>query len=234
MGYSIVTPQGGDMRDIRFAKDITVGRDDALIVVDLQPDFMPGGKLPVSGGDQIVSGINRCLPLFRTVVATQDWHPKDHRSFAATHPGKKPYDLYDAPGLGPVLWPDHCIQGTPGARLHPDFESDRATLILRKGYQRDIDSYSVLMENDMTTETGLSGYLRNKNIRRVFLSGLALDYCVFYSAKDAVTMGFEAVVIYDLSRPVASPPGHLEESLKTMEDAGVLFAVSDTIKRVAP
>lgn len=222
------------MPDIRFTQDITVGPDDALIVVDLQPDFMPGGNLPVSGGDQIVAGINRVLPLFRTVVATQDWHPKDHRSFAATHPGKKPYDLYEAPGLGPVLWPDHCVQGTPGASIHPAFEADRATLILRKGYQRDIDSYSVLKENDMTTETGLSGYLRTKHIRRVFLSGLALDYCVFYSAKDAVAMGFEAVVIHDLSRPVASPPGHLEASLKTMEDAGVLFVTSETLLRAAP
>jgi len=222
------------MPDIRFTKELSVGPDDALIVVDLQPDFMPGGRLPVSGGDEIVQGINRILPLFKTVVATQDWHPKDHRSFAATHPGKKPYDLYEEPGLGPVLWPDHCVQGTPGACLHPDFTDDRATLILRKGYHRDIDSYSVLMENDMTTETGLSGYLKTKNIRRVFLSGLALDYCVFYSAKDAVTMGFEAVVIYDLSKPVASPPGHLEESLKTMEDIGVLFITSDGLKQGTP
>ncbi len=217
------------MPDIRFSKDILVRPDDALIVVDLQPDFMPGGNLPVSGGDEIVGGINRVLPLFVTVVATQDWHPKDHRSFASMHPGKSPYDLFEAPGLGPVLWPDHCIQGTKGAAFHPEFEADRATLILRKGYHRDIDSYSVLKENDMVTETGLSGYLKTKKARRVFLSGLALDYCVFYSAKDAVAMGFEAVVIYDLTRPVASPPGHLEMSLKTMEDAGVLFTESKTL-----
>lgn len=222
------------MPDIRFTQDIAVNTDDALIVVDLQLDFMPGGNLPVSGGDQIVRGINRILPLFKTVVATQDWHPKDHRSFAATHPGKKPYDLYVAPGLGPVLWPDHCVQGTKGAGFHPEFEADRATLILRKGYNRDIDSYSALKENDMTTETGLSGYLRTKNIRRVFLSGLALDYCVFYSAKDAVAMGFEAVVIYDLSRPVASPPGHLETSLKIMEDIGVLFVMSEALRHGSP
>jgi nicotinamidase/pyrazinamidase len=222
------------MPDIRFTTDIAVNTDDALIVVDLQPDFMPGGNLPVSGGDQIVGGINRILPLFRTVVATQDWHPKGHRSFASAHPGKKPYDLYQAPGLGPVLWPDHCIQGTKGAGFHPEFEVDRATLILRKGYHHDIDSYSVLKENDMTTETGLSGYLRTKNIRRVFLLGLALDYCVFYSAKDAVTMGFKAAVIYDLSRPVASPPGHLEMSLKTMEDIGVLFVMSEALRKGSP
>jgi nicotinamidase/pyrazinamidase len=217
------------MPDIRFETDITVKPDDALIVVDLQPDFMPGGNLPVSGGHEIVDGINRILPLFVTTVATQDWHPKNHRSFASTHPGKKPYDLYEAPGLGPVLWPDHCVQGTRGAAFHPDFKVDRATLILRKGYHRNIDSYSVLMENDMVTETGLSGYLKTKKVRRVFLSGLALDYCVFYSAKDAVTMGFEAVVVYDLSRPVASPPGHLETSLKTMEDIGVRFTESRTL-----
>jgi nicotinamidase/pyrazinamidase len=218
------------MPDIRFSNDILVRPEDALIVVDLQPDFMPGGNLPVSGGDEIVGGINRVLPHFVTVVATQDWHPKDHRSFARMHPGKSPYDLFEAPGLGPVLWPDHCVQGTKGAAFHPDFEVNRATLILRKGYHRDIDSYSVLKENDMATETGLSGYLKTKKVRRVFLSGLALDYCVFYSAKDAVAMGFEAVVIYDLTRPVASPPGHLEMSLKTMEDVGVLFIDSKTLR----
>src|SRR4030042_5623063 len=163
------------MSDIRYSKDVVVMPDDALVVVDLQPDFMPGGNLPVSGGDEIVGGINRILPLFKTVVATQDWHPKDHRSFASTHPGKSPYDLFEAPGLGPVLWPDHCVQGSRGAAFHPDFEVDRATLILRKGYHRDIDSYSALKENDMTTETGLSGYLKTKKIHRVFLSGLALD-----------------------------------------------------------
>ncbi len=215
--------------DVNYTKEISVRPDDALIVVDLQPDFMPGGNLPVVEGDKIVDGINRILPLFKTVVATQDWHPAGHRSFAAAHPGKKPYDLYEAPGLGPVLWPDHCVQGTKGAQFHPRFDADRATLVLRKGYHLNIDSYSVLMENDMVTETGLSGYLRVKNVRRVFLSGLALDYCVFYSAKDAVSMGFEAAVIIDLTRPVASPPGHLEQSLATMEEMGVAFVESKTL-----
>jgi len=217
--------------DVNYSKEIRVRSDDALIVVDLQPDFMPGGNLPVVEGDKIVDGINRVLPLFKTVVATQDWHPAGHRSFAGAHPGKKPYDLYEAPGLGPVLWPDHCVQGTKGAQFHPRFDADRATLVLRKGYHIDIDSYSVLKENDMVTETGLSGYLRVKKIGRVFLSGLALDYCVFYSAKDAVSMGFEAVVIIDLTRPVASPPGHLEQSLSTMEEMGVVFVESKTLLR---
>jgi nicotinamidase/pyrazinamidase len=220
--------KGGHV-NVRYAEEIAVGNDDALIVVDLQPDFMPGGKLPVVEGDVIVDGINRILPLFKTVAATQDWHPAGHKSFAAAHPGKKPYDLYEAPGLGPVLWPDHCVQGTPGAGFHPKFDADRATLILRKGYHIDIDSYSVLLENDMVTETGLSGYLRAKKVKRVFLSGLALDYCVFYSAKDAVSMGFEAVVIMDLSRPVGAPPGHLETALSTMEEIGVVFIESRTL-----
>jgi nicotinamidase/pyrazinamidase len=167
------------MADVTKDPQIKILPDDALIIVDLQPDFMPGGKLPVVGGHEIVDGINSILPLFLTVAATQDWHPADHRSFSSTHPGKKPYDLYDAPGLGPVLWPDHCIQGTAGAAFHPDFDVNRATLILRKGYHPHIDSYSVLMENDMVTETGLSGYLKTKKMRRVFLCGLALDYCVF-------------------------------------------------------
>lgn len=214
---------------VTYTQQIAVKPDDALIIVDLQPDFMPGGNLPVAEGDMIVDGINKILPLFRTVAATQDWHPVGHRSFASAHPGKRPYDLYEAPGLGPVLWPDHCVQGTKGAEFHPRFDTDRATLVLRKGYHIDIDSYSVLLENDMVTETGLSGYLRAKRIKRIFLSGLALDYCVFYSAKDAASMGFEVVVIMDLCRPVDAPPGHLQAALSTMEEAGVVFIQSKVL-----
>ena len=209
--------------------NVRITPQDAFIVVDLQPDFMPGGNLPVSEGDEIITGINRLLPLFTTTVATQDWHPKGHLSFASSHPNKKPYDLFDAPGLGPVLWPNHCVSGTPGAHFHPNFNSDEVTLILRKGIHRDIDSYSTFRENDRKTETGLSGYLKTRRVTRVFLCGLALDYCVYYSAIDGIEMGFEVIVVIDLTRAVNSPPGHTEASLKKMRQVGVTFTKSETL-----
>jgi nicotinamidase/pyrazinamidase len=217
------------MAEISYITDIALTPDDALIVVDLQPDFMPGGSLSVAGGDEIITGINTLVPLFHTVAATQDWHPMGHKSFASSHPDKEPYDLFEAPGLGPVLWPDHCVAGTPGANFHPDFVSKEATLILRKGTNSEIDSYSTFRENDMKTETGLSGYLKTREAKRVFLCGLALDYCVYYSALDGVEMGFDIYVIKDLTRAVDSPPGHLEESLATMNDRGVKFVESKTL-----
>lgn len=202
---------------------IKITGEDALIIVDLQPDFMPGGNLSVNGGDEIIDDVNDLIPLFTTVVGTQDWHPVEHKSFASAHDGKNPYDLFEEPGLGPVLWPDHCVQGTPGANFHPDLNIDDITLILRKGTHLDIDSYSVFMENDKKTETGLSGYLKARGVKRVFMCGLALDYCVFYSAMDGVNFGFNVFVLKDLTRPVDSPPGHLERALGTMEDIGVKF-----------
>lgn len=204
-------------------KDVKIVADDALIVVDLQPDFMPGGNLAVEGGNEIIEDINDLIPLFATVVGTQDWHPVGHKSFASSHEGKKPYDLFEEPGLGPVLWPDHCVQGTFGADFHPDLSVDDITLILRKGIHTDIDSYSVFLENDKKTETGLSGYLKARGVKRVFMCGLALDYCVFYSAMDGVNFGFDVFVIEDLTRPVNSPPGHLERAMSTMRDIGVKF-----------
>jgi len=203
--------------------NIEISDDDALIIVDLQPDFMPGGNLPVDGGNEIIDDINDLIPLFKTVVGTQDWHPKGHKSFASAHDGKQPYDLFEAPGLGPVLWPDHCIQGSFSADFHPNLSVDEITLILRKGIHHNIDSYSVFLENDKETETGLSGYLKSRGVKRVFMCGLALDYCVFYSAMDGINFGFEVFVISDLTRAVDSPPGHLERALSTMKEIGVKF-----------
>jgi len=217
-----MTPQKG-------SRDIQVVDTDALIVVDLQPDFMPGGPLAVPGGDEIINGINMLVPHFSTVVVSQDWHPVEHRSFASTHPGKKPLDLYEAPGLGPVLWPDHCVQGTPGADYHPSFHFDHASLLRRKGVNPDIDSYSVFLENDMETKTGLSGYLETRGVTRIFLCGLALDYCVAFSAKDGIRFGFDTLVLEDLSRPVDSPPGHKDRIIGEMKEMGVALIASDRL-----
>jgi nicotinamidase/pyrazinamidase len=217
-----MTPQKG-------TGDISITYTDALIVVDLQPDFMPGGALAVPGGDEIIDGSNRLVPVFDTVVVSQDWHPSHHKSFASAHPGKNPHDLYEAPGLGPVLWPDHCVQGTSGADYHPDFHFDHASLLLRKGTNPNIDSYSVFMENDMETKTGLSGYLDIRGISRIFLCGLALDYCVAFSAKDGIRFGFETLVLEDLCRAVNEPPGHTERIIGEMNDMGVSLISSDRL-----
>jgi nicotinamidase/pyrazinamidase len=180
-------------------------RTDALIVVDLQPDFMPGGALPVPEGDAVARPIAAILDRFDTVVATQDWHPRGHISFASTH-GKPPYSTIPLYGGEQVLWPDHCIPGTPGAELHGDLPREPLTLILRKGNRRDVDSYSAFRENvgpgGTRETTGLGAWLRARGIKRVFLCGLARDYCVRWSAEDAAAEGFEAVVLDDLTRPV--------------------------------
>lgn len=216
------------MAKISYVKDIEISPKDALIAVDLQPDFMPGGNLSVEGGDEIIDGINKIVPLFSIVVATQDWHPPNHKSFASAHEGKNPYDPFEAPGLGPILWPDHCVAGTTGADFAPKFKKDGAHLILRKGTNPEIDSYSTFRENDRLTETGLSGYLKTRKVGRIFLCGLALDYCVFFSSMDGREMGFDVFVIMDLTRAVDSPPGHKDTTLNQMKDAGIKFIESKT------
>jgi len=173
-----------------------------LIVVDVQNDFCPGGALAVPQGDQIVTLVNRLAENFRNVVLTQDWHPVGHLSFASAHAGRSPYDTIAMPYGPQVLWPDHCMQGTLGAAFHSDLQIPHAGLILRKGLDRTIDSYSAFYENDRTTATGLTGYLRERGITRVFLAGLALDFCVRYSAEDAVREGFTVVVIEDACRGI--------------------------------
>jgi nicotinamidase/pyrazinamidase len=175
---------------------------DALIVVDLQYDFCPGGALAVPRGDEVVPIVNRLAGNFRNVVLTQDWHPAGHLSFASAHPGRAPYDSITM-SYGPqVLWPDHCVQGTPGAAFHSGLHIPHAALVIRKGIDRSIDSYSALYENDRTTPTGLIGYLRERGIKRLFLAGLALDFCVRYSGEDAVREGFTVVVVEDACRGI--------------------------------
>ena len=175
---------------------------EALIVVDLQNDFCPGGALAVAGGDEIVPIINKLVHDFEHVILTQDWHPAHHSSFASSHPGKQPFSQITMPYGPQTLWPDHCIRSTDGARLRRDLDLPQAELIIRKGYRREIDSYSAFFENDHKTPTGLSGYLRERGLQRVFCVGLAFDYCVRYSAEDAHALGFDTVVIENATRPI--------------------------------
>jgi nicotinamidase/pyrazinamidase len=178
------------------------GDSDVLIVVDVQNDFCPGGALAVPRGDDVVPVVNGLAARFRNVVLTQDWHPRGHLSFASSHPGSKPFEAVTAPYGPQVLWPDHCVQGTPGAAFHDALEIPHAALIVRKGTDRAIDSYSALYENDRKTPTGLTGYLRERGFSRVFLAGLALDFCVRYSAEDARREGFTVFVIEDGCRGI--------------------------------
>jgi nicotinamidase/pyrazinamidase len=180
---------------------------DALLAVDLQHDFLPGGALAVPAGDQVVEPIARLASRFQTVVATQDWHPPGHVSFASSHPGQAPFGrIALAPGIEQELWPDHCVQGTRGAALHPALPDTAWTLLLRKGTRRDLDSYSAFRENrgrdGVRPPTGLAGWLRERGVRRVFACGLARDFCVKWSALDAAAAGFETVMLDDLTRPV--------------------------------
>ena len=175
---------------------------DALVLIDIQNDFCPGGALAVADGDGVVPVANRLARRFGTVVLTQDWHPAGHRSFASAHPGGMAFSAVEFPYGPQVLWPDHCVQGSPGAQLHPALDTPHAELILRKGYNRAVDSYSAFFENDKTTATGLSGYLRQRGFKRCVFVGLALDFCVRYSAEDAIAEGFEAVVIPQASRAI--------------------------------
>ena len=199
---------------------VTVAGDDALVVIDVQNDFCPGGALAVPEGDRIVSVANRLAARFRHVVLTQDWHPRGHVSFASTHPGRKPYETITVAYGEQVLWPDHCIPGTPGAEFHPALDTRKAALVLRKGHDPHIDSYSALYENDHRTSTDLGGYLRERGLRRLFLAELATDFCVQYSALDARRAGFEVHVIEDAVRGI-DLQGSLAQAWRRMEEAGV-------------
>lgn len=174
---------------------MNISASDVLVVVDLQNDFCTGGALAVPSGETVISEINRIAGKFENVVLTQDWHPRDHVSFASQHPPKRPYDTITLPYGEQVLWPDHCVQGTAGAAFHSALSINHAGLIIRKGMHRDIDSYSTLYENDRKTATGLLGYLRERGLTRIFLAGLAFDFCVRYSAEDARRAGLDVVVI---------------------------------------
>jgi nicotinamidase/pyrazinamidase len=178
---------------------------DALLVIDVQNDFMPGGNLAVPDGNAVVPLINTLAKKFDHVILTQDWHPPEHISFATTHSNKQPFETIEAPYGPQTLWPNHVLQHTEGAAFHPDLKIPHAELILRKGFRRHIDSYSAFLENDHRTPTGLAGYLRERNLQRLFLCGLAYDFCVRYSAIDGKALGFETVVIEDATRPVNLP-----------------------------
>jgi nicotinamidase/pyrazinamidase len=183
-------------------ESMAVGPQDVLLVVDIQNDFCPGGALAVPHGDEVVPLVNRLAARFAHVIITQDWHPTGHLSFASSHPGRKPYETIEVAYGAQILWPDHCVQGTTGAQLRDDLQVPHAQLVLRKGYHREIDSYSAFYENDRATQTGLAGYLRERGLRRVFLAGLAFDFCVRFSAEDAKREGFEAAVVENACRGI--------------------------------
>jgi len=175
---------------------------DVLIVIDVQNDFCPGGALAVADGDAVIPVIHRIAPLFEHIILTQDWHTPDHQSFASAHPGRRPFEQVRVSYGDQTLWPDHCVQGSRGAEFHPSLHLPQAELILRKGFRREIDSYSAFFENDRATATGLASYLRERGLTRVFLAGLAYDYCVGYSALDARRLGLPAVIVRDACRPI--------------------------------
>ncbi|MBT9263905.1 bifunctional nicotinamidase/pyrazinamidase [Pseudomonas sp. MG-9] len=192
----------------------------ALLVIDVQNDFTPGGQLAVPEGDQIVPLINRLGGLFKQVVIAQDWHPTGHASFASSHPGRKPYDVIQLPYGEQTLWPQHCVQGTTGAEFHPKLDLPHAQLIIRKGCNPDIDSYSAFLEADRRTTTGLAGYLKERGIDTVYMVGLALDFCVMFSALDARAAGFNAFVVLDACRAI-DMDGSLAAAMERMQTAGV-------------
>jgi nicotinamidase/pyrazinamidase len=199
---------------------IRPGNDDVLLIIDVQNDFCPGGALAVADGDAVVPVINRLAERFDHVVLTQDWHPAGHSSFATSHPGTNPFESVAMPYGQQTLWPDHCLQGTVGAAFHSELVVDRAELIIRKGFRSEIDSYSAFFENDRRTSTGLSGYLCDRGLRRIFLAGLATDFCVHYSAVDARRLGFDTVLVEAGCRAI-DLAGSLDAAWATMAAAGV-------------
>lgn len=199
---------------------ITPQPTDALLVVDLQNDFCPGGALAVTHGDQIVTLVNALSRRFDHVILTQDWHPPQHISFASSHSGKDPFETTQVSYGSQTLWPEHCLQDTPGSAFHPDLDIPQAELILRKGFRRSIDAYSAFLENDHFTSTGLAGYLRERGLQRLFLCGLAYDFCVRYSALDGTALGFECLVIEDATRPV-NLPNSVDETDAAFRAAGI-------------
>jgi nicotinamidase/pyrazinamidase len=200
--------------------DTEIGESDVLLVVDIQNDFC-GGALAVPKADEIIPLVNRLSRAFKHVVLTQDWHPPGHHSFASTHKGRRPFETIEAPYGPQILWPDHCVQGTRGAEFHAALDIPQAELILRKGYHPQIDSYSAFLEKDRKTPTGLAGYLRERGLSRVYLAGLALDFCVRYSAEDARSSGFGVVVLENACRAIDTG-GSLEKAWSRFAEVGIL------------
>ena len=209
---------------------IKPGPQDVLLVVDVQNCFLPGGSLAVKDGDEVIPVINRIAPAFQHVILTQDWHTPGHISFASSHAGKKPFETVGLPYGTQVLWPDHCVQGTPGAELAKDLNIPHAQLVVRKGYRKHVDSYSAFYEADGTTPTGLTGYLKDRGLTGVFACGLATDFCVFWSAMDARKAGFAASVIEDASRGIDAG-GSLARAWQEMQGAGIKRIQSADISR---
>ena len=206
----------------------------ALLVVDIQNDFCPGGSLAVPEGDSIIPLINDLALHFDNVVLTQDWHPRGHSSFASAHPNKRPYDTIDMPYGEQILWPDHCVQGSRGAAFHDDLDIDRAELIIRKGFRMEVDSYSAFFENDHETPTGLAGYLLERGIETLFIAGLATDFCVHWSAVDGRKLGFDVFVVEDACRGIdtngsmANAMNRIRQSGAHIVTAEAAIAVTDT------
>ncbi len=201
----------------------------ALLVIDVQNDFTPGGSLAVDGGDLIIPVINGLMPMFPLVVATKDWHPAGHVSFASRYPGKKPFDTFEVAGETQTLWPDHCVQGTQGADFHPKLDTRRINLVLHKGTSIDLDSYSAFFENDRSTATGLEYYLAGLGFQEIYLCGLAEDVCVFHTARDAREVGFDVYVVADATRGVDLPSGSLVQAREKMKRAGVTYLASGDV-----
>lgn len=217
------------IEDLSIESVIKVNKKDALIIIDMQNDFCPGGSLPVEEGDLIVEGINKLAEIIKNrngiIALTQDWHPKEHLSFASNHSGKNPGDEFmsEDGAIGPVLWPDHCVQNTEGAKFHKNLKVDLADEIFQKGMTPSVDSYSGFLDNDKKIKSGLEDFLKSKNIQRIFVCGLALDYCCYATAMDGVNLGFNVVFIVDLTRGVDLPPGNIANTLKNMEEKGIIF-----------
>ena len=206
----------------------------ALLIVDMQNDFCPGGALEVKNGDTIIKNLNSLAYLFTArngrVITTQDWHPEDHASFASSHEGKKPYDRIDLHGVkGQVLWPTHCVQGSRGADFHKDLDMKPVNFIIRKGFRNDLDSYSTFFENDRRTSTGLDGILKSLSINTIVIGGLATDYCVLYSAFDAAILGYKTIVIEDAVCGIDYPIGSIKKAFEIMGKAGAIIASSGEI-----
>ncbi|MFX1314694.1 MAG: bifunctional nicotinamidase/pyrazinamidase [Promethearchaeota archaeon] len=224
------------MEQIEFEKNIQVEEKDALIIVDMQNDFIPGGSLPVKEGDLIIRDINTIAEIFKEnkalVVLTQDWHPQNHLSFASNHPGKNPGDEFmsEDGAIGPVLWPDHCVQGTRGAEFHKDLKTNYADKLIKKGMKSNVDSYSGFQDNDKKSETGLRDYLDSLKIKRIFVCGLALDYCCYFTAIDGINFGYEVYFLADLTKGIDLPPGNISNSLKDMKIKGVKFVNKESFK----
>ena len=219
-----------------FTSDFTPDfRFSALLEIDVQNDFCPNGALAVNRGDEVTAPLNRLALVFSRhggkVIATQDWHPGNHVSFASSHPGKKPGETIQTPDVAEqILWPSHCVQGTAGAEFHKNLDVSPVQLIIRKGFHQELDSYSAFFENDQKTPTGLDGFLKGLGVKSVFLGGLATDYCVYYSAMDAVKLGYKTFVLRDAVQGVGYPEGSVEKAFRLMEQAGICIIDSNNLK----